>query len=386
MHDITAFAGMVLSDEFKLLLSCCRPIPTDRDRARQQQLASSIDVDQLIELARRHKLAPLVYCNLRHHAPGTFPSRLLEQLAKQHAQNKRKAIMSLQTAHQLAATGIRVYTLKGLDVAVRAYGDIAARHVGDIDLLIDEEHLPLAAKHLAEQGWTIATPEMLSPQAGTLLRRFMPDCAFLRTGYPLLELHWRACANPYEFNIGLLRNYPAKTTPCTGLTGNDLLIFLCLHGAKHGWQRLKWLYDLPNVVENLPLDWPSLWLRARQLHADKAVQQGLMLAQKLCHLTLPTDAEAGFRHHFTRHDEQQIMLFLSWPDAWIHSPPVHGLLRQLRYRIAMQSSARGLLWQLTSLLHPNYLDVRLLRLPSSMNWLYLPLRPLLWAIRKLKAV
>lgn len=384
MHDITGFAGMVLSDEFKLLLSCCRPIPTDRDRARQQQLASRIDADSMMALALRHKLAPLVYCNLRHHAPGTFPSRLLEQLAKQHAQNKRKAMMSLQTAHQLAATGIRVCTLKGLDVAVRAYGDMAARHVGDIDLLIDEDHLPKAAKHLAEQGWTIDTPEMLSPKAGTLLRRFMPDCAFQRTGYPLLELHWRACANPYEFSIGSLANYQAAKTldDRTVLNNEDLLIYLCLHGSKHGWMRLKWLFDIPNVIHNLPLDWHHLWTRARQLHADKAVQQALMLVEQLCDFALPANARSGFRFRLGPSHWQHIQYFLHLPEHRLNQPDSRQILRHAAYRLTMQTSLRGTAWQAAALLYPDYRDYRVLPLPSALAWLYIPMRPLLWLCRK----
>lgn len=390
MHDTPTsqqLPGLILPPEFELLLCCSRPTPNSSDLARQRQLAKAIHPDTLIRLAKRHKLAPLVYCNLRQHPPGIFSPDLLDTLAKLHAENKRKAMASLLTAHQLAASGIPVCTLKGLDVAVRAYGDIAARHVGDIDLLIDEDHLPLATKQLTKQGWIIDAPEMLSPKAGPLLRHFMPDCTFQRPGYPLLELHWRPCANPYNFNIGTLGNYPVVIAANTSieLTEIDLLIFLCLHGSKHGWQRLKWLHDIPNAVENLPLDWDSLWQRARQLHADKAVQQGLMMAEKLCGLSLPAPARAGFRHSITAKEMQKIMQFLNWPEVWIHSPPISALLQQLRFRIAMQNGIKGLLWQMTSLLHPNYLDVRQLSLPKSLAWLYVPLRPLLWVARKLNS-
>ena len=372
------------SAEFALLLSCSRPKPIPRDRERQQALAGQVDTDTFIRLAIRHKLAPLAYCNLRQHGTDVFDPALLARLQALHTENRHKAMISLRTTRELSATGIRLCTLKGLDVALRAYGDLAARHVGDIDLLIDEASLETATAHLLGQGWSTPTPELLDGQIGALLRAFQPDCTFQRPGFPTLELHWRACANPHEFNIGRLGQYPSATTANgeTKLDNEDLLIYLCLHGMKHGWQRLKWLYDIPNVVENLPLDWPRLWLRARQLGADKAVQQGLMLAEQLCALQIPQPARAGFRYRFSPRSRQQIQQFMQWPEAWIHNPPTRHLLKQYRYLLSSQTSPRILLWQATSLLHPNYLDVRQLKLPTRLVWLYLPLRPLLWASRQ----
>lgn len=376
--------GLKLTPEFELLLHCSRPTPNSSDLARQRQLAKAIHPDTLIRLAKRHKLAPLVYCNLRQHPPGIFSPGLLDALAKLHAENKRKAMASLLTAHQLAASGIPVCTLKGLDVAVRAYGDMAARHVGDIDLLVNEANLPQASAYLIQQGWLANEPELLSGNSSRLLRRFKPDCSFQRPGFPLLELHWRAFANPHECHTGLLRHGPISVTPSNdnALDRESLLIYLCLHGSKHGWMRLKWLFDLPNVIERLSPDWPSLWQRARELHAEKAIQQGLMLAAWLCNLTLPAAALAGFRYRFSSRHWQYIGCCLQLSEHQLCYPGVGQILRHARYRLSMQTSLRNTVWQAGGLLYPDYRDYRILPLPTALSWLYLPLRPLLWLYRK----
>lgn len=376
--------GLTLTPAFELLLCCCRPTPSAQDMARQRQLASQVEPETLLQLAVRHKLAPLVYCNLRLHPAGTFPPLLLDKLASLHTENKRKAMASLLTAHQLAASGIAVCTLKGLDVAVRAYGDMAARHVGDIDLLINEAHLSQASAHLLQQGWSADMPELLSGSSGRLLRRFKPDCSFLRPGFPVLELHWRVSANPHEFRIGALADYPMSAAPGSQceLEKEDLLIYLCLHGSKHGWMRLKWLFDLPNVIENLPPDWDKLWQRADTLNARKVVQQGLMLAAKLCNVTLPAAAHSGFRYHFSVQHWQYIRHMLQLPEHQLYYPSVVQILRHARYRLSMQTSLRSMVWQTGALLYPDYRDYRVLPLPAALAWLYLPLRPLLWLYRK----
>lgn len=76
MHDTPTaqqLPGLILTPEFELLLCCSRPTPNSSDQVRQRQLAETIHPDTLIRLAKRHKLAPLVYCNLRQHPPGVFP-------------------------------------------------------------------------------------------------------------------------------------------------------------------------------------------------------------------------------------------------------------------------------------------------------------------------
>lgn len=198
--------------------------------------------------------------------------------------------------------------------------------------------------------------------------------------FPLLELHWRAFANPHEFRTGTWRAGPA--TCDSGLGNEALLIYLCLHGSKHGWMRLKWLFDLPNVIERLPPDWPRLWQLARELHAEKAVQQGLMLATWLCNLTLPAAALAGFRYRFSPHHWQHIARCLQCSEHQLQYPDARQILRHTRYRLGMQTSLRNAVWQAGALLYPDYRDYRILPLPATLAWLYLPLRPLLWLYRK----
>lgn len=372
------------SAEFDLLLCCCRPTPSPDDYLRQQQLLPRVDHDLLLALALRHKIAPLLFSNLRTHPVASVDAGLMARLQSIHARNKSKALQAWLLTRQLADRDIKVCTLKGLDVALRAYGDLGVRHVGDIDLLVDQAQLPQAAQHLQALGWHTAIPELLAPHPGQLLQQYQCDCLFERAGYPDIELHWRANFDPNQFAIGPLANYPVSAQVQAGnvqLDNEDLLIYLCLHADKHGWYRLKWLFDLPNVIERLPLDWGKLWQRARQLKAELSVRQGLLMAERYCRIPLPAEAKAGLGRTTLLHAES-IARFLQWPEAWVSQPDLPQRLQLVRYRARTTASWRSRLWHIGIFLHPNYRDYRSLKLSPRLAWLYLPLHPWLWLYRK----
>lgn len=376
--------------EFELALTCCRPKPSRAHFLRQQELAASgLNTRQVLELGIRHKISPLLYCNLRSHPAGTFANELMDKLAEQHQRNTRRALHALRATHELARAGqgLRLIVMKGLDVAIRAYGDLAARHVGDIDILVDPEQLDSALTVLKSQGWRLDQPETLFAANRNTLLQSHQDCTLSRKGFTHIELHWRALYNPFEFPINdwqALSLSKKSNIGIAGLNNEDLIIYLCLHGAKHGWGRLKWLFDLPNVLAAHDLNWPQLWQRADRLGAGLAIQQGLLLAQKYCGIDLTPEIKSGFSFTISPSQWKAICSFQQGPELWMEYPPIRLKLHKWIIRIRTVRRIEVLLWYCTIIFYPNIDDYRLLKLPSWLHILYFPLRPALWAIRQLQ--
>jgi hypothetical protein len=372
--------------EFELLLTCCRPKPSAAHYLRQQELAASgLDTGKVLELGLKHKISPLLYCNLRCHPAGTFTNELMDKLSKRHQRNTQRALQTLRATHEMLRAGqdLNLVVLKGIDVAARAYRDLAARHVGDIDILVDPNHLDKTLAILKAQGWKLDRPEIFFTANRTVLLRSRHDWTLTRKGVPHLELHWRAMFNPFEFSVKDWQKSAAHKDSNTGLPGlnnEDLLIYLCVHGAKHEWARLKWLFDLPNVLDTHDLDWPQLWQRADRLGAGPAIQQGLLLAHRYCGIDLSPEIEKGFRFAINPSEWKTIHTFQQDPGLWLEQPPGHPRLNQL----LKARNMKILLWYCTTMLYPNVEDYRLLKLPSWLHPLYFPLRPVLWAIRRMQ--
>lgn len=376
--------------EFELVLTCCRSKPSDAHFLRQQELAAGgLDTAKVLELGIRHKVSPLLYCNLRSHPVGTFSDELLNKLAERHKHNMRRALQALQATHELlrAGQGLRLIIMKGLDVAARAYGDLAVRHVGDIDILVDPEQLDRSLMQLKELGWNLDQPEILSAATRKILFRNRHHCILRRKQFPHMELHWRATHNPFEFPIddwGALVVSKKLNIGIPGLNNEDLMIYLCLHGVEHGWGRLKWLFDLPNVLDTHDIDWPQLWQRANQLGAELAVQQGLLLAQKYCGIDLSLEIRNGFGFSMGPAQWKAICAFQQGPELWMEYPPARLKLYQWVSRIQTIRKIDILWWHCAKMFYPTVDDYRLLKLPSWLHLLYFPLRPLLWGLCQVK--
>src|SRR5207247_2195984 len=155
--------------------------------------------------------------------------------------NLRFAGELLRLLELFEGEGIAAVPFKGPVLAVAAYGDIALRESRDLDILVRRGDVQHAKQLLLSRGYR---PE-LSVEAGH-------DAALLASGYhyPLrrddglaVELHWNLAPREFPYPVDLeevwTRLRPVRLggrTVCT-LASEDLLLFLCAHGAKHCWWR-----------------------------------------------------------------------------------------------------------------------------------------------------
>jgi hypothetical protein len=76
-------------------------------------------------------------------------------------------------------------------------------------------------------------------------------------------------------------------TPCA----EDLLLVLCVHAAKHVWDRLIWLCDIAQILKLENFNWESVQSRARELGIERVVSVTLLLANRLLAAPIPSPIE-----------------------------------------------------------------------------------------------
>ena len=80
------------------------------------------------------------------------------------------------------------------------------------------------------------------------------------------------------------------------LSPEDLLLILCVHGAKHLWSQLGWISDVAELVRGHPsADWPWLLAEARALGSERMLLLGLFLARDLLDAPLPEAVRPALR-------------------------------------------------------------------------------------------
>ena len=278
----------------RLLLACARLTlaPEERDRVRELARAD-LDWAAVFRLAAWHGLRPLLRRHLEAVATPALRPVLVELWAETEeiARHNRALATELDAirAH-LAAAGICCVPFKGPTLANEVYGDVGLREFGDLDILLRRDEVVDARECLVARGYRPEYP--LAPAAEAA---FLGSAAqyhlVLRHGETglLVELHWRS-----DRDFPVERDDPAWWSAAArdGVSREDLLILLCVHGTKHYWRSLGWLVDVAELVRcgGEDLDWEAVTTRARELGCGLRLGVGLRLARELLDVPLPPPA------------------------------------------------------------------------------------------------
>lgn len=284
---------------FALLLACSSSLIKPISQVRITQLANQgVDWDALLSLAAVHEVLPLIAKNLLVYSPNSLPPAVMGEL-KQRAHHiahrnlrlTRELIRLKQTGE---AEGLPALAFKGPVLAQAVYGDLALRQFGDLDLLIRPQDVLAVSAQLHAAGYK--SRYALPPDLQRKVMRWENEVHFFHPEKRLyIDIHWQLFRPVYNRlcdDGGLwerAQNITLAGAQVKCLGWEDLLLFLCVHGAKHEWMRLKWVCDIAELVANHHelIDWEALFVRAANLGSDRMLVFGLRLANQLLGVSLP---------------------------------------------------------------------------------------------------
>lgn len=378
----------VLSPEIQLALAVSRLTLNPAQAEQLRQLAAgNIDWEFVFQQADDHRITSLLYKNLSEICPELVPQNELKKL-KQHANedarhNLYRTGELIKVLALFEANGIPALPFKGPVLSMRVYGNLGLRSYGDLDVLVAHHDVLRAKDLLLKRGYHLVSHphEHKEPDISTRMKDLIFDSS---DGEVRVELHWRLTGLHFDFPLDLdslwRRLEPVSLGSCTvhTLAAQDLLLYLCMHGSRHGWERLLWVCDVVELLRVQPMDWESVTNQARKLGCRRTLALGLVLARDLLDLKLP-------------------------PEAWRQidvEPSVETLANQLRESLFQPSTAnRGIsYWNqihllmrerlsdrlrlrvhyyrryLRSAVIPNELDHAMVELPQALSFLYYLLR------------
>ena len=77
----------------------------------------------------------------------------------------------------------------------------------------------------------------------------------------MVEIHWAFMESFFGFDyekedvFGRSQVVSVHGKDVPTLSNEDLLIILCVHGSKHYWKRLSWIFDIAKLIEAQSIDW-----------------------------------------------------------------------------------------------------------------------------------
>jgi hypothetical protein len=309
-------SSLPAKSERTVLLLCARTSLDAAQAARLRDLLRQpLEWARAVSAADRHGLLPLLYTHLKAHAADLTPAPWLDFLEQRFHENHRNAMylagILVKVLALFESEGIAAIPYKGPVLAQELYGNLALRPFGDLDILLRHRDIPRAASLLTARGFVpepgsaVPAGQDSSPETLDAAGQF----GFLADdGAALVELHSeltlrhfprspdpeRFLANPATVNVA------GRSIPT--LRPAALLLFLCVHGAKDFWGRVKWISDIAEFLRvHQTLDWADVRAQARSLGCERMLNLGLILARDLLGCALPeplqlaceADREAG---------------------------------------------------------------------------------------------
>ena len=326
-----------------------------------------------LALAERHRVVPLVAACLAAAAREPFRRRVLA-LAQQMIRLEQELAM---IAGVLSAAGVEFLVLKGPALARQAYPLPEWRVSDDIDLWVESRDLAPAIQALEQAGyrreeaWS-ARMAACARRAGIEVALRHPDRARLievAHGGPALAPTRRAAreivaaAVPLEI-AGARMRAPAPI---------HALIFSCLHGAHHRWDRFSWVADVAGLWRRLsPTERETACVTARRWRAETMLGLGLRLAAEHVGILVEGRAAALVDSSHVQALARRVGL-----EAIAHDSARVPMLERLRFENDARDSACQRLRALAGwLFTPTLGDLAALPLPAVLYPLYAVIRPL----------
>ncbi|GAC1671220.1 MAG: hypothetical protein PVS2B2_02420 [Candidatus Acidiferrum sp.] len=319
-----------------MLLECASPAP---DAAKLAELARNVNWPELLGRAEDHGVLGHLATRLHAIDYGSAPEAIKQLLRERHrAQLFHVLKMSAELFRlmdRFTAAGIESLVIKGPVLAVQAYADPGMRSYNDLDLLVRPRDIPRATEVMIAEGYEPKIP------VNALVTGKIPGQYFFHhpDSKQIVELHNENTLRYFPRPLPLEKVFQRRISvrihgrEVPALSVEDGLVLICIHGAKHFWERLMWIADVAGLVSlQQGIDWERASAAADEVGAGHMLHAGLQLASTLLKTPLPAKIAAKVRGDgAARRIAEQVVQWL--PAAGTVTP---SLLQRALFRMRMR--------------------------------------------------
>lgn len=390
--------------ESELILNCSETAASSQRTERILQiLEKPLDWKYILHTAGRNGVLPLLSWNLLRSFPDSVPDEILSQLsALRQTQTFRNLFLTrklIEIVETLAAEHIPVLPFKGTTLAQQAYGDLSLRQYCDLDILVQPKHFDKAVALFCSIGYTPLSTTSWLQKKGLFFTRKKDVVLVSSDGQVRVELHWKLSGSHFALPVEINQLWDRLETVNIGgydllaLPFHDLIVYLCLHGSRHGWERLCWVSDLHELIlttekSGANIDWGMVRSHAKELGCEKILDLGLFLTNYFF------DFETGYPCNNRINNDESFRKIAEKVKSKIFAKIASGdqIGEWYLYHLALKERRSDrfrlhivyLLWYAKLAFRPNALDQAVFHLPSLFYPLYYILRPIRLILTYLK--
>jgi hypothetical protein len=323
--------------EWSTLRECVSPWS---EKERLRQYFPTVDWPRLLMLADEHGVVGQLAACLNDFGaaiPPEIQQALLERQRQQNFLTLRLTGELFRLLELFNRNEISALVIKGPALAVEAYADPAMRSYGDLDLLVRQRDIRRATGLLIGSGYQ-ATVSLEAIRAGKIPGQYLfckPESKLSVELHNDLTLRYFPRPVPIEdfFQRMIRVCVDGHEVPAPSL--EDHLVLICVHGAKHFWERLGPIADVTGLIARQPgIAWERAGSSAKAAQAEHLLHTGLRLAMDVLHAELPEPIAARVREDAVA--AKLAARALRWlPAAGYRSP---GLWERAAFRLRMRGN------------------------------------------------
>lgn len=391
--------GSIMSREMELLMLILQDNALQAPRANQiaKALESNLDWARFNELVIYHGVCSYVQAQLELGFTALFESRKEEfqLLNEETAVVQRKSMMLLAELFRiqkaLNQAQIPFALMKGPALALSFYQSYKLRGFRDIDLLIRTEDIAAVFRLLEDLSYESNLSPTLRSCMGSAYKRvfhFLVDDWFHEADFSgpnsmaIIDLHWRPIPGldtdkvlQYFSQIAVAKHQVST------LTAEAHFVIVCLHAAKHRWQRLVWFLDISMMVRSSQIDWQEVSRIAANWGVSNIVAASMRLVQQVLEVAMPEVPE--FSKALNKSTESQMQEDLL--NILRETPVQFGLFHQIYRNLRLANSKpKACLQMFRQAMRPEVWNFSYCPLPLKLYCLYYILGPTLYFARWVK--
>ncbi|WP_226645698.1 nucleotidyltransferase family protein [Mesobacillus subterraneus] len=376
------------SKELQLLLFFLNSKYEENKLLNDKQRLADIDWEHFIQLTLHHRVYPVIYNKMNAIKNNVVPPKVIARLKQYYQKNVFQMLMLTGETESISRLfmdqDIRTLFLKGPVLGEHLYGDISLRTSSDIDVLIPISDLQRAEVILLKHGY-IKDDYILTVLNDWKWRHH--HITFIHPQKKIkVEVHWRLNPGPswnQPFEDLWTRKKQSRLTdfPVYMLGNEDLYVFLTSHGARHGWSRLRWLVDIDKLVKR-DLDWNCIKRLLKQYQLTPVGGQALRLASNLLNSFTPLELKDITESKKTKKLANGALFYIEQMINLHVEPLPENIAHYHKNHLFLLMTFKQKVLFILSFLFPYPEDAQFFPLPKSFHFMYFPLRPFLWAMRR----
>lgn len=325
-------------------------------------------------MAYSHGVFPLVYNTLKKYDNLINTDKLIYM--KQTYMNlvKQNMLMTSELINILKLLeehNIEAIPFKGPTLSQLAYGDIVSRQYVDLDIFIDKKNAYKIQDILLNKNYKRNLK--VEPSQEETWYKYAHDIGFISSFGIAFECHWSMLDTDHPVSLMDLDFFKdtniiqVQNSEMKAFSNEKFLIYLCVHGAKHLFERIEWVADIDKYIKTQKIDWNYIYNFVQKDNSRKFFLLGLYLASKLYNTTI--------EKRFTELFDKDVLAVSNYIFSVWNNEEDFDNKNNLKQMLKLFCSRKDKIKYMHKVyLKPTFTEYWYITFPKSLYFLYYPLR------------